>query len=133
EALPERPLVAELIERPADEVVVGTAALEPDLVVVLARDQIDGCAVDRCDDRDAPGIDSRVVGPNRSVVRLRLLPRLAPLAWGSNQDVLDDAALEHPSEVPFAGDFPDDVARLVEGPALDVPIADKPPEQHHLV
>src|SRR5438067_1191390 len=105
-------------------VTAGPAALEPNLAVVLSRDQIDGCTVDRRHDGDAPGVDFRVVGANRGVVRLRLLPRLAPLAWGSNQDVLDHPALEHPSEVPFAGDFPDDVARLVESPALDVPIAD---------
>src|SRR5207247_7292923 len=94
EALPAHALLRELRERPADGLALGADALEPDLVAVLASDQIDGYAVDRSDHGDAPGIELGVVGANGRVVRLRLLPGLAALAWRRDEDVLDDAAFE---------------------------------------
>src|SRR4029453_6175782 len=85
EALPPHPFVAEFGEGPAKEAVVGATALEPDLVVVLARDQVHGNAMHRSDEADAPAIDFRAIGAyGRAVLHRRLpwLPAFAPRGEG---------------------------------------------------
>src|SRR5919108_4234748 len=119
-ALPAHAVVAEFGEGPADGVVVRAPALEPDLVSVLTCNQVHRGPVDRKNGGDTPGIDRRVIRSNCRVVRLRLLPGLAPLAQRSNEDVLDHPALEDPAEVPLAHGLPGDVAILVEESSFDI-------------
>src|SRR5207248_9231759 len=93
-SLPPNTGAGEVGEGPADEVVVGVAALLPNLVAVLTGDQADGRSVDGEDGSHPPGVDLRVVRADREVVSLRLLSGRTAAARRANDHVLYDPAFE---------------------------------------
>ena len=79
-------------------------AEQDDVVAVGSADEASYPAVDGVDPGGAPGVDGRVVEPDRGAVKARRRLVVAGLpAAGDDPDVLDRAPAQDPAEVQLSG------------------------------
>src|SRR4029077_39192 len=116
-----------LSEHPADRCSVGTGANLDDVFAAPAANQFIPAAGNRVDPRDAPCLNRRIPYAQRSAIHvagLFELRRTVLAAW-HDPDILDSAALQHPSEMYFALDVARENVNAVAA-NIQLPAADQP-------
>src|SRR6185369_9195771 len=126
---PAKGFLRNLREAPADQVAIGTLAELHDVAALPAADHAEIALRHRIGPLDLPGIDSRIIDPQRRAINVAVGRRIA-LALGParrhHPHVLDGAALEHPAEMPLARTPPRRAVRKEPGD-VEIPGADQPP------
>src|ERR1019366_3390886 len=104
-ASPAKGIRRDLAKAPSDQSPVRSGPELNDVVALRAADHVEKILGDRIGPLDLPRIDPRIVDPQRRAIGIDVGRRVTTTQFAArrdNPDVLDRAAFQRPTEMPFA-------------------------------